>query len=78
MGEAMRPAKLHAWKRGKLLFAYIIRPFANYRSAAARSALTLITEGFDRMLIGRLVGRIETEDQPDGGGESHREQHHAQ
>ena len=41
-------------------------------NAALALALTLIAKGFDRVLVGRLVGRIQPEDEADGGGKPYR------
>ena len=73
MGEAMRPAKEHVLLRRLPRFsAEQVRREAEDQSSA------LIAERLDRVLVRRLVGGIQPEDEADGGGEPDREQHNAQ
>ena len=73
MGEAMRPAKEHVMLRRLPRV-----PAEQVGRKAEDQSSALVAERLDRVLVRRLVGGIQPEDEADGGGEPDREQHNAQ
>ena len=75
MGEAIAPCEVA--RLGKLREDGMVSLSGKRMTGGENQSLTLIAKGFDRMLVCRLVGGIQPEDETDYGGEPDCQQHHS-